>query len=73
MVRHGGLIGQGRKLLVDRAKGLKLPPVALFYHEAWGWTMQDGNHRFEALVNGGAVTYDASFGKPKRKQPFGSF
>ena len=55
------------------AKGLKLPPVALLYHEAWGWTMQDGNHRFEALVNSGATTYDAFLAKPKKKQAADSF
>lgn len=54
-------------------KGLKLPPVALLYHEAWGWTMQDGNHRYEALVKAGAATYDAFLGKPRRKQPVDSF
>src|SRR5439155_2299512 len=39
------------------ARGLKLPPVVLLYHEAWGWTMQDGNHRYEALLKTGATTY----------------
>jgi hypothetical protein len=55
------------------AKGLKLPPVVLLYHEAWGWTMQDGNHRYEALVKAGAATYDAFLGKPKKKKPIDSF
>jgi len=55
------------------AKGLKLPPVGLLYHEAWGWTMQDGNHRYEALLTTGATTYDAYLGKPKRKKPVDSF
>jgi len=25
-------------------------PVVLLHHEAWRSTMQDGNHRYEALV-----------------------
>jgi hypothetical protein len=55
------------------SKGLKLPPVALLYHEAWGWTMQDGNRRYEALVKAGATAYDVFLGKPKRKKPMDSF
>jgi hypothetical protein len=55
------------------AKGLRLPPVALLYHEAWGWTMQDGNHRYEALTSAGAATYDAFLGKPKKKKPIDEF
>jgi hypothetical protein len=62
-----------RKYASMLAQGLKLPPVALLYHEAWGWTMQDGNHRFEALVKAGATTYDAFLGTPKQKQAFDSF
>jgi hypothetical protein len=55
------------------AKGLRLPPVALLYDEAWGWTMQDGNHRYEALARAGAATIDAFLGKPKMKKPINSF
>ena len=62
-----------KKYLAMLARGLTLPPVAMIYHEAWGWTMQDGNHRFEALATAGAATYDAFLGKPKRKKPIDSF
>jgi len=48
------------------ARGQAIPPVVLLYHEPWGWTMQDGNHRYEALVKAGAATYDAFLGKPKQ-------
>lgn len=51
------------------AKGLEVPPVVMLYHEPWGWTIQDGNHRYEALVKAGATTYDAFLGKPKTKKP----
>jgi hypothetical protein len=34
--------------------------------------MQDGNHRYEALVKAGATTYDAFLGKPKEKKPMDS-
>jgi hypothetical protein len=59
----------GRKYLAMLARRLKLPPVALLYHEAWGWTMQEGNHRYEAPARAGAATYAAFLGKPKRKKP----
>jgi hypothetical protein len=62
-----------RKYANMLAKGMKLPPICLLYHEAWGWTRQDGNHRYEALVKAGATTYDVFLGKPKRKQAFDSF
>src|SRR5439155_17284650 len=48
------------------ARGQTLPPVVLLYHEDGSWRMQDGNHRYEALVKAGAKTYDAFLGKPKR-------
>ena len=48
------------------AKGLAVPPVILLYHDVWGWTMQDGNHRYEALVKVGVATYDVFLGKPRR-------
>ena len=35
--------------------------------------LQDGNHRFEALVKAGVHTYDAFLGKPRRKRPIDSF
>lgn len=34
-----------RKYLNQLKRGEKLPPIVLLYHEAWDWTMQDGNHR----------------------------
>jgi hypothetical protein len=55
------------------ARELRLPPVVLLYHEAWGWTMQDGNHRYEALVKAGATTYDAFLARPKKKRTIDSF
>ena len=68
-VRRRGHYRRGvRRYASMLAKGLKLPPVVLLYQEARGWTMQDGNHRFEALVNAEATTYDAFLGKPKKKQ-----
>jgi hypothetical protein len=71
---HLGHYQRGVKKYMNRlAKGLKLPPVVLLYHDAWGWTMQDGNHRYEALVKAGATTYDAFLGKPKKKKPIDSF
>ncbi len=62
-----------RKYANMLARGIKPPPVVLLYHDAWGWTMQDGNHRYEALAKAGATTYDAFLGRPKRKQAFDSF
>jgi hypothetical protein len=38
-----------RKYLNQLKRGEKLPPVVLLYHEAWDWTMQDGNHRLRRL------------------------
>jgi len=29
--------------------------------------MQDGNHRYEALVKSGATTFEAFLGRPKRQ------
>lgn len=60
------------KYLAVLARGLKLAPVALLYHEARGWTMQDGSHRYMALAAAGAATYDAFLGKPKKKKPIDS-
>lgn len=51
------------------ARGQAVPPVVLLYQEPWGWSMQDGNHRYEALVKAGATTYDAFLGKPKLSTP----
>lgn len=62
-----------RKYLSLLARGKRIDPVVLLYHEAWGWTMQDGNHRYEALVRHGAKTYEAFLAKPKRPQPFDRF
>lgn len=62
-----------KKYMRMLARGLKLPPVALLYHDAWGWSMQDGNHRYEALVRAGALTYDAFLGKPKFRKPDDTF
>ena len=52
---------------------LKLPPVALLYHEAWGWTMQDRNHHHEALARAGAARHNALLGEPKKKRPIDVF
>lgn len=52
---------------------LPFNPDSYLWDEAWGWSRQDGNHRFEALLSAGAATYDAFLGKPKKKQPFDSF
>jgi len=49
------------------ARGLILPPVVLLHHEPWGWTVRDGNHRYEALVRAGATTFDAFLGKAKKE------
>lgn len=49
------------------ARGQAIPPVLMLYHEPWGWTLQDGNHRYEALVKSGVKTFDAFLGKPKRQ------
>ncbi len=54
-----------KKYLNMLAKGLKLPPVLLL-QRAWGWALEDGSHRFEALMKAGAATYDAFLGRPKR-------
>jgi hypothetical protein len=62
-----------RKYLSLLARGKKIDPVVLLYHEAWGWTLQDGNHRYEALVRHGAKTYEAFLAKPKRPQPIDRF
>jgi hypothetical protein len=59
-----------KKYLAMLAKGLKLPPVLLL-QQPGGWTLQDGSHRFEALMKAGAATYDAFLGKPKKKKPIG--
>jgi hypothetical protein len=34
-----------RKYLGQLKRSEGVPPVVLLYHEAWDWTMQDGNHR----------------------------
>jgi hypothetical protein len=62
-----------RKYLNQLKRGEKLPPVVLLYHEAWDWTMQDGNHRMEALTTHRAPTYEAFLGKPKRRKPIDEF
>jgi hypothetical protein len=62
-----------RKYLNQLKRGKKLPPVVLLYHEAWDWTMQDGNHRMEALVTHRAATYEAFLAKPKKKKPIDQF
>ena len=62
-----------RKYLSQLKRGEKLPPVVLLYHEAWDWTMQDGNHRMEALITYRAQTYEAFLGKPKRRKPIDEF
>ncbi len=62
-----------RKYLNQLKRGERIPPLLLLFHEAWGWNIQDGNHRWEALVTAGAPTYQAFLGKPKRKQRIDSF
>ena len=62
-----------RKYLSQLKRGEKLPPVVLLYHEAWDWTMQDGNHRMEALITYRAQTYEAFLGKPKRRKSIDEF
>ena len=62
-----------RKYLNQLKRGEKLPPVVLLYHEAWDWTMQDGNHRMEAIITHRAPTYEAFLGKPKRRKPIDEF
>ena len=61
-----------KKYLAMLAKGLKLPPVLLL-QQPGGWTLQDGSHRFEALMKARVATYDAFLGKPKKKKPIGEF
>ena len=62
-----------RKYINLLKRGEKLPPVVLLYHEAWDWTMQDGNHRMEALITHRAATYDAFLAKPRKKKPIDEF
>jgi len=62
-----------RKYLNQLKRGEKLPPVVLLYHEAWDWTIQDGNHRMEAIITHRAPTYEAFLGKPKRRKPIDEF
>lgn len=62
-----------RKYLNQLKRGEKLTPVVLLYHEAWDWTMQDDNHRMEALITHRATTYDAFLAKPKKKKPIDEF
>lgn len=62
-----------RKYLNHLKRGEKLPPVVLLYHEAWDWTMQDGNHRMEALITHRATTYEAFLARPKKKKPIDEF
>jgi hypothetical protein len=62
-----------RKYLSHLKRGEKLPPVVLLYHEAWDWTMQDGNHRMEALITHRATTYEAFLAKPKKKKSIDEF
>jgi hypothetical protein len=62
-----------RKYLNLLKRGEQLPPVVLLYHEAWDWTMQDGNHRMEALITHRATTYQAYLAKPKKKKPIDQF
>ena len=62
-----------RKYLNQLRCGENLPPVTLLYHEAWDWTMQDGNHRMEALIMHRATTYYAFLAKPKKKKPIDEF
>jgi len=38
-----------RKYLGQLKRGERVPPVVLLYHEAWDWTMQDGNHRLRRI------------------------
>jgi hypothetical protein len=62
-----------RKYLNQLKRGEKLPPVVLLYHEAWDWTIQDGNHRLEALITHRATTYEAFLAKPKKRKPIDEF
>jgi hypothetical protein len=62
-----------RKYLGQLKRGERVPPVVLLYHEAWDWTMQDGNHRMEALITHRAPNYEAFLGKPKRRKPIDEF
>lgn len=62
-----------RKYLNQLKRGGKLPPVALLYHEAWDWTMQDGNHRMEALITYGATEYEAFLARPKKRKLIDEF
>ena len=62
-----------RKYLSQLRRGERVPPVLLLYHEAWGWTLQDGNHRAEALAVHRAPTYEAFLGKPKRRKSIDEF
>jgi len=62
-----------RKYLGQLKRGERFPPLVLLYHEAWAWTLQDGNHRMEALVIHRASTFEAFLGKPKRPKPIDEF
>ena len=62
-----------RKYLGQLKRSEGVPPVVLLYHEAWDWTMQDGNHRMEALITHRAPNYEAFLGKPKRRKPIDEF
>ena len=45
-----------RKYLGRLKRGERLPPVVLLYHDAWDWTMQDGNHRLHRMRNNRCYT-----------------
>ncbi len=63
---HLGHFRRGvRKYLYLLAQGRRLPPVVFLNHDDGSWRMQDGNHRYEALVKSGATTFEAFLGRPK--------